>query len=153
MIIRQHVQHVKDAKKSNLIPQFRKASFLKFATLPRDRKWHIAKLTTLPRAPYQPHAKNKDDVTFSVFEKRAFLKNVRATEDMLLRVIAAETTQKHTKYTFHDEGFHSRPTLGRHRPMFLFFSIFGLFSFLFLLFCCHYLLGFVLVCDILYLLL
>ena len=58
MIIRQHAQHVKDAKKSNPIPPFRKASFLKFAIFPRDRKWHISKLTTLPRAPYQPHAKN-----------------------------------------------------------------------------------------------
>ena len=58
MIIRQHVQHVKDAKKSNPITLFRKASFLKFATLPRNRKWHISKLTTLPRALYQPHAKN-----------------------------------------------------------------------------------------------
>ena len=58
MIIRQHVQHVKDTKKSNPIPPFRKATFLKFATLPRDGKWHISKLTTLPRAPYQPHAEN-----------------------------------------------------------------------------------------------
>jgi len=41
MIIRQHVQHLKDAKKSNPISTFRQASFLKFATLPRDRKWHI----------------------------------------------------------------------------------------------------------------
>jgi hypothetical protein len=31
---------------------------LKFSTLPRDRKWHLSKLTTLPRASYQPHAKN-----------------------------------------------------------------------------------------------
>ena len=60
MILRQHVQHVKDTKKSNPIPPFRKASFLKFATLQRDRKWHISKLTTLPRAPYQPHAINND---------------------------------------------------------------------------------------------
>ena len=56
MIIRQHVQHVKNSKKSNPIPPFPQASFLKFATLPRDRKWHISKLATLPRAPYQPHA-------------------------------------------------------------------------------------------------
>ena len=62
MILRQHVQHVKDAKKSNPIPPFRKASFLKFATLPRDRTWHISKLTTLPRAPYQPHAKNIKEI-------------------------------------------------------------------------------------------
>ena len=53
-----HVQHVKKSKMSNPIPPFRKTSFLKFATLPRDRKWHISKSTTLPRAPYQPHAKN-----------------------------------------------------------------------------------------------
>ena len=53
-----HVQHVKKSKISNPIPPFRKTSFLKFATLPRDRKWHISKSTTLPRAPYQPHAKN-----------------------------------------------------------------------------------------------
>ena len=58
MTRRQHVQHVKDTKRSNPIPPFRKASFLKFATLPRDRKWHISKLATLPRAPYQPHAEN-----------------------------------------------------------------------------------------------
>ena len=58
MIIRQHVQHVKNSKKSNPIPPFPQASFLKFATLPRDRKWHISKLATLPRAPYQPHATN-----------------------------------------------------------------------------------------------
>jgi hypothetical protein len=61
MIIRQHVQHVKNSKKSNPIPPFPQASFLKFATLPRDRKWHISKLATLPRAPYQPgqpHAEN-----------------------------------------------------------------------------------------------
>ena len=60
MIIRQHVQHVKNSKKSNPIPPFPQASFLKFATLPRDRKWHISKLATLPRAPYQPHAENYD---------------------------------------------------------------------------------------------
>jgi len=42
----------------NPIPPFAQASFLKFATRPRDRKWHISKLATLPRAPYQPHAKN-----------------------------------------------------------------------------------------------
>ena len=53
-----HVQHVKKSKISNPIPPFRKTSFLKFATLPRDRKWHISKSTTLPRAPYQPHAIN-----------------------------------------------------------------------------------------------
>ena len=53
-----HVQHVKKSKISNPIPPFRKTSFLKFATLPRDRKWHISKSTTLPRAPYQPHADN-----------------------------------------------------------------------------------------------
>ena len=35
-------------------------SFLKCVTLPRDRKWHISKLATLPRAPYQPHAKNNN---------------------------------------------------------------------------------------------
>ena len=58
MIIRQHVQHVKNSKKSNPIPPFPQASFSKFATLPRDRKWHISKLATLPRAPYQPHATN-----------------------------------------------------------------------------------------------
>ena len=44
-------------KKTNPIPPFAQASFLKFATLPRDRKWHISKLATLPRAPYQPHAR------------------------------------------------------------------------------------------------
>ena len=38
----------------NPIPPFAQASFLKFATRP----WHISKLATLPRAPYQPHAKN-----------------------------------------------------------------------------------------------
>ena len=54
------MQHVKKSKISNPIPPFRKTSFLKFATLPRDRKWHISKSTTLPRAPYQPHAKNYD---------------------------------------------------------------------------------------------
>ena len=43
-------------KKSIPIPPFPQVSFLKFATLPRDRKWHISKLATLPRAPYQPHA-------------------------------------------------------------------------------------------------
>ena len=58
-----HVQHVKKSKISNPIPPFRKTSFLKFATLPRDRKWHISKSTTLPRAPYQPHAKNNRKVT------------------------------------------------------------------------------------------
>ena len=58
MILRQHVQHIKDANESNPMPSFRKASFLKFATLPRDCKWHISKLTTLARAPYQPHAEN-----------------------------------------------------------------------------------------------
>ena len=58
MIIRRHVQHVKNSKKSNPTPPFPQASFLKFATLPRDRKWHISKLATLPRAPYQPHAYN-----------------------------------------------------------------------------------------------
>jgi hypothetical protein len=36
---------------------------LKFATLPRDRKWHISKLATLPRAPYQPHAKNNHGIS------------------------------------------------------------------------------------------
>ena len=44
MIIRQHVQHDKNSKKTNPIPPFPQASFLKFATLPRDRKWHISKL-------------------------------------------------------------------------------------------------------------
>ena len=52
------MQHVKNSKKTNPIPPFLQASFLKFATIPRDRKWHISKLATLPRAPYQPHAKN-----------------------------------------------------------------------------------------------
>ena len=49
-------------KKKNPIPPFPQASFLKFATLPRDRKWHISKLATLPRAPYQPHATNNFDL-------------------------------------------------------------------------------------------
>jgi hypothetical protein len=49
----------KRSKKSNPIPPFAQASFLNFATLPRDRKWHISKLATLPRAPYQPHAKKR----------------------------------------------------------------------------------------------
>ena len=57
MIIRQHVQHVKDAKKWNPTP-ISESLIFKFATFPRDRKWHISKLTNLPRAPYQPHAKN-----------------------------------------------------------------------------------------------
>ena len=48
------------------------------------------------------------------FLKRTCLKHVRATEDMLLRMIASETTQQHWKkntYIIHssyDEGFHSR---------------------------------------------
>ena len=45
-------------RKFQILYPFRKTSFLKFATLPRDRKWHISKSTTLPRAPYQPHAMN-----------------------------------------------------------------------------------------------
>ena len=60
MIIRQHVQHVKNSKKLNPTPPFAQTSFLKFVTRPRDRKWHISKLATLPRAPYQPHAKNNN---------------------------------------------------------------------------------------------
>jgi hypothetical protein len=51
---------LKTQKKTNPIPPFAQASFLKFATLPRDRKWNISKLATLPRAPYQPHANNND---------------------------------------------------------------------------------------------
>ena len=64
------MQHVKKSKISNPIPPFRKTSFLKFATLPRDRKWHISKSTTLPRAPYQPHAKNKQQHRHQGTEKR-----------------------------------------------------------------------------------
>jgi hypothetical protein len=53
------VQHVKNSKKkTNPIPPFAQAAFLKFATLPRDSKCHISKLASLPRAPYQPHAIN-----------------------------------------------------------------------------------------------
>ena len=60
MIIRQHVQHVKNSKKSNSIPPFAQASFLKFATLPRDRKWHISnfqgrRISRMPKTTTPPH--------------------------------------------------------------------------------------------------
>ena len=49
---------LKTPKNQILYPHFGKPHFLKFATLSRDRNWHISKLTTHRRAPYQPHAKN-----------------------------------------------------------------------------------------------
>ena len=58
MTIREHVQHVEQSRNSIPEPPFSQTSFFKCATLPRDRKWHISKKATLPRAAYQPHAKN-----------------------------------------------------------------------------------------------
>ena len=54
---------LKTPKNQILYPHFGKPHFLKFATLSRDRNWHISKLTTHRRAPYQPHAKNNHNVT------------------------------------------------------------------------------------------
>ena len=62
-MIKSNNPHLAGGEKTNPIPPFAQASFLNFATLPRDRTWHISKLATLPRAPYQPHAKNNYNYT------------------------------------------------------------------------------------------
>ena len=71
-------------KKTNPIPPFPQASFLKFATLPRDRKWHISKLATLPRAPYQPHASNYPTLSSKHWEAQTHQSHWQLMKDFYL---------------------------------------------------------------------
>jgi hypothetical protein len=92
-------------KKTNPIPPVPQASFLKFATFPRDRKWHISKLVTLPRAPYQPHARNNSPILAEpghIFEphpqERTWMKcNVPMTKPTILGYLYRLLTSKPTK--------------------------------------------------------
>ena len=77
---------IKKCQRSDSMRPFRKMRFLKCVTLPQDPQSHISKSTTLPRAAYQPHAKN--------YQSLPSLNNLQM--------------RTHGKLTWHIEDFPSR---------------------------------------------